>query len=170
MQDKFKDKAFADQARSEMTNLAMAHQFMTVGKELGTKDGSVGYEMAFDVTQLKAFLNGAIDSKVYDAIVSCDLPGAASASSKADAHASINKLTDAEVKQAMANTKIEIWADQWSHKLTNLAITTNQNGVELAMSIKPAGERSSSVVVPTKNIVSVSELQNELMAVTLGAQ
>ena len=71
LQDKFEDSAHVSAVSSEMIDLAKAHEFMVVSKELGTKDGEVGYEMTFDVAQLKAFFTGALETKAFADYAEC---------------------------------------------------------------------------------------------------
>jgi hypothetical protein len=170
LQTKYQDKAHADQVRSQVIDLAKAHQFMAVTKDLGSKDGSVGYQMGVDTKQLKAFLTGLVDSAAYADIQECVTTLGSLSANKDSAKAEIAKITDSEVQDAMKNLKIEIWADQWSHKLTNLSLAISQNDFNVNFALKPVADRSAEVKVPTENVISVTDLQSALMVATMGAQ
>lgn len=163
IQDKYKDAVHAEAVKTEMINLAKSHVFMVVDKDLGTSNGSVGYDMAFDVPQLKAFLIGFLDTKAFADYEECSGSSAA-AFPKEVAVQGINSVTEEQVKTAMATTKISIWADQWSHKLSKLSIVTNQSGLDLELDLLPAGDRSSLVQIPTDSI-SVTDLQSLLAGI-----
>jgi hypothetical protein len=161
IQTKWKDSAHADAVKTEMVNLARSHEFVVVKKELGVKSGSVGYQMVADATELKAFLSGFIDTKAFADLQSCSATMTLGFS-KAEALKSISALTDTELESAMSGTNIEIWADQWTHRLTRVTIATVQSGVALRADLVPAGDRSSKVKIPTESI-SLTDLASLLV-------
>jgi hypothetical protein len=162
IQDKYKDSSHAEAVKSEIVNLATTRQFFVIDKNLGTKNGSVGYQMGIDVTQLKAFLTQFLDTKAFADYESC-AGGSASNFSKSEAVKSINSLTAEDVKNALSGTKISIWADQWSHKLTELSVVTKQTGITIEADLMPIGDRSSQIKIPADSI-SVSDLAGLLSA------
>ena len=157
IQDKYKDAAHAEAVKTEMINLAKGHVFFVIDKELGNNNGSVGYDIGFDVPQLKAFMTGFLDSKAFADYQECS--GATASFDKATAIEGINSITEDQIKSAMGSTKISIWADQWSHKLSKLSIASKISGVDVEVDLMPAGDRSSRVQIPTDSI-SISDLQS----------
>jgi len=151
IQEKYNDPAHAEAVKSEMINLATSRQFIVVEKNLGTKNGSVGYQMGVDVPQLKAFLIGFLDTEAFADYLSCS-GGSATNFSKADAVKSINAMTADDVKNTLGDTKISIWADQLSHKLTELSVVGKTNGVSVEVDLIPADDRSAEIKIPTDTI------------------
>jgi len=166
LQDKLKDSAHAEAARTEMINLAKAHQFLIVAKELGTQNGSVGYNLSIDLPQLKAFLAGFIDTKTFDDYTKC--AGATSAlPAKAEVLKTIDSLKATDFAAAMKGVTISLWADQFSHKLTKYSIDIKQPTLDVAVEVKPGGDRSDQVKIPTETI-SVAQLQSMLAGISAG--
>ena len=166
LQDKFKDSAHAAAVSSELIDLAKAHEFMVVSKELGTKDGKVGFEMAFDVPQLKAFLTGALGTKAFADYTECT-GVASSLPSKAEMEKSINSISASDIENAMKNLRISLWADQFSHKLSKLSVVDTQPSTSFEMDLEPVAERT--VEIPADSM-SLAELQNTLASLASTVQ
>ena len=160
LQEKYKNTAHAEAVRTEITNLAKVHQFIVVTKELGNQRGSLGYEMGVDVPQLKQFLIGYLGTASFADLSDCQALSIAGFD-KAQAVKAINSLKASDVKTAFAGATIDIWADQWSHKLTKLSLDYQRPGIDLKVELMPAGDRSSSVKIPSES-TSFAELQAAL--------
>jgi len=167
IQAKFNDKAHAAEVSSEIMDLVKAHPFMAVSKELGTKDGNVGYQLGLDVPELKAMFKGVLDTKAFADVTDCGVYGTASGFSKQDAIKAIDSIKQSDVDSAMKNLTIEIWADQWSHKLANLSITSQDSNLNFEFSVKPASAPTDSLKIPTETI-SVAELQTAVLTAAYG--
>ncbi len=165
IQEKIKDAKRASELRNELLNLAKAHEFLKVSKELGAKDGQLGYELAFDAAELKAYLLGFIETKTFDDFRVC-VASSSTAITKADALKAVNSIQESDLSSALSGTKITIWADQWSHKLTMLKINVSETGLapglEISAEIEPRDAPKADFNIPTETI-TIKELQNQLL-------
>ena len=131
--DKFKN----DQAaQNEIRNLYEKNQFIVINKELGNKDGSLGYDLTSDSTRAKSFASGLKTTKIYTALHDCD-----------------NTLTlDSSSIDTKQSGTVEIWVSQWSHQLTKVSLKSTNDGTTLTTSIVPTFNQTFTVTAPTSSI------------------
>lgn len=141
------DKAYSN----ELVDLYKAHPFFKITKELGSKDGSLGYEVQDDDAAGKAFVDGLKNTKVYKLMHDCD------DSFTIDTDASDSTTSDGP-------TTIQIWVSRWSHEITKLtASEKDKDGSTMAIGLTPVFNKASDVKTPS-NAKSVEELMNDIQA------
>ncbi len=143
----------------ELSKIYKENTFIVVKKELGSKDGSLGYEIEVDKTKLKEFQEKAKDTAIVKAFNDCDKDS----SSASDTEASEDSTTT-EVKA------FQVWVDRWSHKLTsvtNETVTIDKANKETASAkLNATMDYSKSVTVETpQNAKSFTELMESLESI-----
>ncbi|MEO0024463.1 MAG: hypothetical protein RL196_904 [Actinomycetota bacterium] len=165
IQEKFEDPKLAGELSAEIVALAKANDFLKVSKELGVKDGKLGYELTLDAAALKAGLLGFIETKAFDEIEKCAAQGS-SLISKVELAKSIQSVKVSEIEAALNGTKVTIWADQWTHKLSKFTLNVTETslapGVEFSAELLPHSGESKKFEVP-KGAISIANLQNQLL-------
>ncbi|HEY5695806.1 MAG TPA: hypothetical protein VIQ80_03150 [Candidatus Saccharimonadales bacterium] len=157
-QDAFKklqsDRSYA----TEVVDLYSAHPLFKVTKELGTKDGSLGYQIDGDQAQAKAFGEGLKNTKIYKMLHDCDSSIVANSSNTTDTTA-----------KTTAQTTAEIWVTQWSHDISQFKLTTKESDQESTLLFQPTFNTTKTVTVPSNPktldtlIQDVQDLQSALM-------
>jgi hypothetical protein len=136
------DKSYS----TEVTDLYKAHPFMKIAKELGSKDGSLGYEVAEDEAAGKAFAEGLKNTKIYKMMHDCD-----------DSFT----VDSSDTSESTDNAKVEIWVSRWSHEITKATMNQTEDGNTTSLVFEPVFNTDKSVTTP-KNAKSVDELMQDL--------
>lgn len=89
----------------ELQDVYMKHPFLNVTKELGMKDGSLGYEIKYDEAKGKAFSDASKDTSIVKALDACGIDSGEQSTTSTE-----YGVTD--------NSTVEVWVNMWSHKLT----------------------------------------------------
>lgn len=152
--DKFKgDKA----ALSEISSLYQKHSFIIVDKQLGTKDGNLGYSVKTDSAAAKAFAIGLEDTAIYKQLNGCDNTFIINP----------DKFFDQKSTSTSGGTT-EMWISTLGHELKKLTISekTDQNST-VEISIATTFNQAKSAKAPTSSI-GLSQLTTDLQALTSG--
>lgn len=136
-------------AIAEITNLYSKQPFVVVGKDLGQKDGSFGYQIKVDQTKLKDFTSGLKDTQIYKSINSCDSTYSVDDFSKS--------LTD-KTTSTSDNSVFELWVDSWTHNATKLSLTGDSSGTKVSATIIPKYNQTVTVSAPSDSI-SLTQLK-----------
>jgi len=152
--NKFKgDKA----ALTEISNLYQKHSFIIVDKQLGTKDGNLGYSVKIDSVASKAFAIGLEDTTIYKQLNGCDNTF------------TINPDTFFNQKSTSAsNTTTEVWVSTLGHefkKVTMLEKTDQTSTVNTT--ITTTFNQAKSVKAPSSS-VSLSKLSTDINSLMSG--
>lgn len=94
----------------ELSNLYAKNKFVVIKKELGSKDGSLGYEIDFDKTKAKEFGKQAENTALIKAFNDCN---------KDKSTESESKTTDESIDKTKV-TSFQVWVSRWSHQLTRV--------------------------------------------------
>jgi hypothetical protein len=151
------DKVRSDKSYgTELVDLYKAHPFFKVAKELGSKNGSLGYQIADNPTEGKAFGEGLKNTKLYKLLHDCD-----------------NSITidtsDTTDTSQKSNSTVEIWVSQWSHEITKFTANSSDNGQNTEVVFEPSFNAGKKVTIPqnTKSIdqfmQDIQDLQTSLM-------
>lgn len=143
------DKAASD----ELKTIYLENKFVTVKEKLTAKDGSLGYLVDFDETKAGAFSDKVVDSKIGKAIIDCD------ESLKPDNKDSTREESDEDD----ATYRTEIWVDRWSHQLTGVMMTIEDDEAKGVFDIATTFNEEVTVDAPT-DFISLTELQEDIEA------
>lgn len=135
--------------RTEIAGVYGSHQFVTIGKSLGDKDGSLGYEVTFDNSKQDEFYKAAKNTKMYAYLHGCDSDITIDAPEKL--------ATDKK-----DTTKLELWVSRWQHEITKLtANDTTDDGTKVSASIKPIFNGKVAIKAPEKSM-TLEQLMAEI--------
>lgn len=132
---------------TELADLYKAHPFYTVTKELGSKDGSLGYQVTPNAQEEKAFGESLKNTKLYKQMHDCD------SSFTIDT----TDVTDTQNNNATS----ELWVSQWSHEITKISSTSTIDGATMTVTSSPVFNTSTPVTVP-KNPKSIKDFMQEI--------
>ena len=116
--DAFK-KVSTKENTKELTDVYKKNQFIVVGKKLGSKDGSLGYDVTIDKTKAKAFGEATKNTAVAKALDACE-----DKDGKKTTESATEKSDSTETKT------FQVWVSRWSHQLTKVVyegVTTDES-------------------------------------------
>jgi len=136
-------------AVAEITDLYSKQNFIVVDKNLGQKNGSLGYQLKTDKTKLTEFAKGLKDTKIYKSISACD-----SSYSVDDALKSYDN-TDSDPK---TTSTVELWVDSWSHQMTKLSLKAENSDTKISSEFLTKFNQKVNVTAP-KDSINISQLK-----------
>lgn len=141
------DKIQSDAAySSELVDLYKKHPFLKVTKELGSKDGSLGYRVKGDTVAGRAFGEGLKNTKAYKMLHDCD-----------DSFA----IDTSESSSTTSTTTTEIWVSRWTHEITKVTASDSDTEGTTSLTFEPIFNKDVKVTAP-KDAKSVDELMNDI--------
>lgn len=142
--------------KQEIATLYQKNRFILIDKSLGSRDGAVGFELKGDESKAKEFVKGLKDTKVVKEYRDC-LPS--------DQHSSFDEIfNDTSSKSTSSSAddgKIEVWIDQWSHKLRSAKVTSDSSGSKAIVEITAKPFDASKLVKPNQD-TTASELKKDI--------
>jgi len=144
--------------RNELVKVYGQHKFVTVNKKLGSKDGSLGYDLSVNKTESKAFAKAVKDTTFGKAIVKCD-SDAFDTSDSSTSDSNDSKVT------------MQLWVTRWSHQISELKATVDTKGTDAAtadIDLKLQVGKGEAVKAPS-DAVSIKDLQTEIQQVYGGS-
>ena len=139
-------------ATKEVTDLYQKHQFIIVDKDLGVVDGSVGYQLKTDKSAATAFADGLKSTKIYKDLHDCDNSF------------TVDSNTLTTDSSSTSTGYIQLWANQWSHQLTKLVLSSTSDGTTLNATIKPDFTQAVKIDAPSSTI-TMSQLTSDLTGI-----
>ncbi len=143
--EKFKND---DAAIQEVATLYRKNSFIVIKKELGTKDGSFGYEVKGDSAALKTFTKGLKDTKVYKSLQDCDKTFVVNEND-----------IDTTNSTSSDDAKVELWIDTWSHRLTKIDISSTSKTSPGSLVLEAKYDETVTIKAPA-NSISLAELKS----------
>ena len=134
-------------ARAEVIDTYKANKFVTVKKELGEKDGSLGYELDFNREKAKSFGKDLETTTVGKDLKKCD----ENAFSNNDS--SSNRDSDTK-------GKVEVWITSWGHQISAIKASGSSDGTTLNLDLKTNIGKSDEIKLPT-DATNFRELESE---------
>lgn len=153
------DKKLIDQ----VSDVYMKHRFLVIDESLGVKDGSVGYVVGIDKEIGKKFDKAIEDTTLYKELADC--------SSGSTQYLKSQGETESKDDEG-ATHKIEVWANQWSHQLTNLktAISSGKGDDKMTVDLNVSPQINVPVTVTTPtNVISLKDIM-EAFTTVMGAE
>jgi hypothetical protein len=140
---KFKDDK---SAIAEVTDLYAKNPFILVDKALGQVNGSFGYQLKESGSNLKTFLDGLKNTKIYKSLHDCD---------KTFVIDTNGMSTKDEVDK---NGTVKLWVDVWSHQITKVELNGTDSGTTSSATILPKYNQKVTITAPAKSI-TLTQLQ-----------
>lgn len=149
--DKYKDDS---KAINEIADVYKKNEFIIVDKDLGLKDGNLGYELKGSSKKLKSFAEGLKDATIFKNLSDCDdsLKIDSSAMSEDD-----DSTSD--------DITIKLWANMWSHRVSEVSIEGKSDDMNMSMKLNPKFDQKVEVKAPSESI-TVTELQEYITEFT----
>ena len=133
-------KKFKDDKASivELTDVYKKNSFITIDKSLGTKNGSLGYQVTTDSKIAKAFGDGLKTTKVYKAMHDCDPTFV------------IDESTFGTTSDTEKGT-VDLWVSRWSHQITELTFSSKSGTGTVAGTVTPLYGQPVQVATPASS-------------------
>jgi hypothetical protein len=150
------DKSYS----SEIADLYKAHKFLLVSKELGSQNGSLGYEVKSDNAAGKAFGEGFKKTKAFKMLHDCD--------------DSFTVDTDT-ASDTTEDPKIEVWVSRWTHEITKVTMNGKTDEGTMSTAFEPVFNKDVTVKTPAKSksvdelMSDIQELESALLQVSMEA-
>ena len=142
-----------DQAAiAEIADAYQKNKFIKIEKNLGTKDGSMGYELKGDKTKSEAFLVEFKNTKLYKSLHDCDTSF------------TIDEKTDSKeiTQEDKTESRVELWVDMWSHQITKVtAMSKDEAGSQVDFLFQPKFNQKVDIATPDKSI-TLKQLQSDI--------
>lgn len=128
-----------------------ANKFIVIEKELGVKDGNVGYEIRSDKTKAEAFSKEFRNTEFGKKLAKCD------ESQTAD------DITNDVTADDAGDSNVQIWIGQWSHTLNRVVASGSDkdDNFKLDFEMNMKYNTPVTVDVPT-NAKSIKEVTDKL--------
>jgi hypothetical protein len=148
-----------DAMRNQLIDTYKKNKFVRVDKELGVKDGNVGYELKIDDAAAEAFSKDIENTTFGSELKKCD--------------ETIFKDINEDVTPAIddnVQVTTEVWITRWSHQLSafKVAIEDKDDKMSAKLDFGFVMNQSDEVVIPT-DATSITELQDDIMELMSGA-
>lgn len=141
---KFKDDKAAI---NEVTDLYTKNPFIVVDKGLGQVNGSFGYQLKGSNANLKTFMEGLKNTKIYKSLHDCD-------------KTFVIDTKDISTKDEVdKNSTFKLWVDVWSHQITKIEANNTSDGTTTTATILPKYNQSVTITAPAKSI-TLTQLQS----------
>lgn len=138
----------------ELETLYKKFPLVGVKKSLGSKDGSLGYEVEFKRENAIQFANGVNSTKFYKQLKKCD--------------DKIQDLNGEDMFKQESDSKDEgqvvMWIDRWTHKLTSLELSSRSKDSTAKLVVDTEFDIPVSVDEP-KNALTVDDIKKDIEAV-----
>jgi len=142
-------------AIKEFVDLYDKNEFVIAEKELGQKDGNLGYQIKVDNSKVKTFIEGAKQTKVYKSLHDCDSGFVIDTSD-------MSNSGNADIGT------VKIWSNMWTHQLAKLEATqTDENGTKATMLLDTKFNENVTVKAPDSSI-SLTQLQSYIQELYTG--
>jgi hypothetical protein len=131
----------------ELIDVYSKNKFIVIDEELPAQDGSLGYVISVDEDKAVDFAKAADETSFSKELQKCDDSFKLSSDLKSSSTASDTK------------TKLELWVDRWSHQLTKVSLTSEDDELKNTFVIEPEFNQPVTVEIP-KSYISLKELSD----------
>lgn len=143
-------KLESDQAATdELAKLYRDNQFVTVAKDLGVRDGNIGYELGIDTGKAKSFAEGVEQTTYFKELKKCndDLE--------------IDEDDFTQPRSSDTTYRTEVWISQFSHELREVRFFVEDDEARGELWVKPVFNAPVTVESP-KDFIPLRELQADI--------
>jgi hypothetical protein len=139
--------------KTQLMNIYEKHPFVAIDKNLGAKDGSLGYVVSIDKSAYRSFNSEAKNTGAYKSLSGCDTSF---------------EMNDGNTSVAN-KPQLELWISRWTHRITKIASSDEAGGQTLNIAVEPTFDRPVAVVVP-KNSTTLEQLQKDVQSLLSSSQ
>ncbi len=134
--------------RTEVIDAYKKNVFIKVEKSLGSKDGSLGYELSIDNTKVKDFNKAFKETTFFKDMHKCD-PGF-----------NVDDPVESEAA-GKVKTTTEVWVSRWSHEVTKLAVDVSEDGQKGSIVLEPTFNKAKELKAP-ENAITMQQLKADI--------
>lgn len=146
------------QVKSQLGDLYKRHQFITIEKQLGDKDGSLGYVLGGNEAAAKAFAKGLRDTSIYKSLQKCD------PSFTIDD----KDLAKTDDSKGQKTPTVELWVSRWSHEITRATVKGDDGKTSYDVILQPAFNKSVTIETP-EDATTLKQLQEDVQGLVQSA-
>lgn len=145
--------------QKQISDVYKKHPFLKVGDKVGSKDGSLGYNVTIDKDVARAFTNDAKNTDLAKKLKDCD-----KSTTVDSTDTTIDSATDGIDS---GKTEVVVWVSRWTHKLTAVDFnvetknTTNGTDMKLNTHTELKYDAPAKVTVPADS-ESIDQWTNDL--------
>ena len=153
--NKATDKLQTDKAMSqELYGLYQKNRFITIKKELGSKDGNVGFEIAGNKAKAESFMKGVEGTALGRELKKCD-------------DKIFSGSTDSTVSTADgSDVNVSVWVGKWSHTLNKVNIKSVDSKSKTNISIDMSAKYNIPVNIDVpKDAKSIKEVVSKIQSI-----
>jgi hypothetical protein len=135
-------------AMNEVADLYNKNQFITVYKNLGQKNGSLGYTLRTNNVTAQSFAKGFVNTKIYKTLHDCDSSFTIS-----------DSFVNANISETTNNDgDFNLWVSEWSHQITKIEFAKTDKTSTINAVILPTYNQLVTITTPQTSI-GLNELQ-----------
>lgn len=117
---------------TKLQNAYKDHKFITIKDHVGSKDGSLGYDVGIDRDQAKQFSAAVADTDFAKELKKCN--------SEEDSTGTMSPDIDQAIKDDdSVNATATIWVSRWTHQLTSVDYSVSMKLDKASQSLKFSG-------------------------------
>lgn len=135
--------------KQELADVYKNNRFIAVDKQLGSRDGNLGYRIKIDKRELKNAVKDLKYTQLYEEIQKCDEDFDLD-----EFDIDMDEDSDAEIVT-------EVWISRFGHEFVNLNGEFKGESSTFDYSISPKFNGKVNIETP-KNVISLSELSDEI--------
>lgn len=144
---------------NELMNTYKNHPFITIDKNLGAKNGSLGYVLSSDQNVAKEFAKEYKKSSLYESMVKCD-----------DSFAiKDDDVLEQYKDEVSTKASVEVWVDRWTHQITKLSLKDDNESGTTNVAFEPKFNRPVSIITP-KDSTTIEQLQKDIQGLLESTQ
>lgn len=135
---------------NEVGTIYQKQPFITIDKQLGSKDDSLGYSLSIDDAKVKAFDGDLKNTRVFKLFQTCD------------PSLSIDQSDSSTTSSSSSNDKVELWVDRWSHQITKLTVDSKQDSMTASFLLQPKFNDKTTIITTPKTSTSLKQLSKDI--------
>lgn len=152
---KLNNAEYTKKVSGEFAGLLRNNNFIVIKEELAQENGNRVFVLGLDAQKMKDFATAFRSSTYFSDVVTC-VPSAASTFDQLGA---VNQA-DIDAAWEKSGLSIKVYADSFSHKMSKMTVSASDaaSNQSLDITMKPLGDQSGKVVIPSKSISSTQLL------------
>ena len=152
-------------AMDELSGVYNKSPFIKTKKELGTKDGSYGYEITIDQANSKAFGENLKNTKLYNTIKGCD--GSSSVDEISSPIMDSIEGSSSAPKDSTDKPTVIVWVDSASRKITKLDVSSTDSSSKTSAVISFGYDQVSGINAPN-DYITLSQMISNIQTTIAG--
>ena len=132
--------------RARLARTYDEHPPFTVRRELGSRDGDVGYLLTPDAEGMRALLTALSDTNLGRTLRGCAANSGEQATPGGQGMLPLPGAAD------LRDVQVRVWLDRWTHQLHDVTVSARRPGGGLQVQLRPRFDEQVSVRTPTDTV------------------